>query len=210
MARPLTGTGLQYLRARYYDPQTGRFLSRDPLPGGHPYAYAGNNPVRYVDPSGMCHETLGSDALCRMSHHWERPKEGSSFDPNAGVECDYEQYLIVNGVCRNLCPEGWLVCGPSDEKQPWDYAGDLYHALDEDDRRLPPSDDECPVYASLWCGIEFFFIENPDCGFNLVYSGVIGYAILQSDGSLIVVYGETGVQTAMDAIEACNNAGRPR
>jgi RHS repeat-associated protein len=25
-------TGLQYLRARYYDPEVGRFMSRDPLP----------------------------------------------------------------------------------------------------------------------------------------------------------------------------------
>jgi uncharacterized protein RhaS with RHS repeats len=47
------GTGLQYLRARYYDPGIGRFLSQDPLPGGHAYAYVRNNPVRYVDPSGL-------------------------------------------------------------------------------------------------------------------------------------------------------------
>ena len=30
--------GLEYLRARYYDPATGRFLGRDPLGGGYPYA----------------------------------------------------------------------------------------------------------------------------------------------------------------------------
>ena len=52
-------TGLIYLRARYYDPATGRFLSRDPFPGTiisprsqQPYVYAINNPVLYVDPSG--------------------------------------------------------------------------------------------------------------------------------------------------------------
>jgi RHS repeat-associated protein len=28
-----SGTGLQYLRARYYDMATGRFISRDPWPG---------------------------------------------------------------------------------------------------------------------------------------------------------------------------------
>ncbi|TSC62613.1 MAG: hypothetical protein G01um101448_800 [Parcubacteria group bacterium Gr01-1014_48] len=53
-------TGLYYLRARWYDPSVGRFLSRDPIDeGGAPqvghqrYAYAGNNPLTYVDPSGL-------------------------------------------------------------------------------------------------------------------------------------------------------------
>ena len=49
-------TGFQYLRARYYDPATAQFLTRDPLVGmtGQPYAYAGNNPLTFADPSGMC------------------------------------------------------------------------------------------------------------------------------------------------------------
>lgn len=53
-------TGLYYLRARQYDPGTGRFLTTDPvsLPIDDPYVasyvYAGNNPTRYTDPSGKC------------------------------------------------------------------------------------------------------------------------------------------------------------
>ena len=49
-------SGLYYMRARMYDPSTGRFMSMDPigLVGGvNPYAYVQNNPVRYSDPSGM-------------------------------------------------------------------------------------------------------------------------------------------------------------
>lgn len=46
-------TGLQYLRARCYDPATGRFASRDPLPLMQRYAYVGGNPVNYVDPTGL-------------------------------------------------------------------------------------------------------------------------------------------------------------
>jgi RHS repeat-associated protein len=49
-------SGLQYLRARYYDPATQQFISRDPAEGstGQPYAYAGGNPVNLGDPSGHC------------------------------------------------------------------------------------------------------------------------------------------------------------
>ncbi|OQM46194.1 hypothetical protein B6A27_08365, partial [Anoxybacillus sp. UARK-01] len=52
-------TKLYYLQARYYDPETARFLSRDPYPGDldnpitqNGYTYANNNPVIYVDPDG--------------------------------------------------------------------------------------------------------------------------------------------------------------
>ncbi len=52
-------SALYYLRARYYDPNTGRFLAHDP--GGtsptrpatyHPYLYAENSPVSRVDHTG--------------------------------------------------------------------------------------------------------------------------------------------------------------
>jgi RHS repeat-associated protein len=50
---------LYYLRARYYNPATGRFLSRDPEDGVptepatlHKYDYAGSNPVNAMDPTG--------------------------------------------------------------------------------------------------------------------------------------------------------------
>lgn len=50
---------LYYLRARYYDPETGRFISRDSFEGFqddpqslHKYTYAHNDPVNLTDPSG--------------------------------------------------------------------------------------------------------------------------------------------------------------
>ena len=47
-------SGLYYYGARYYNPDIGRFVSVDPLynPSESPYAYAANNPVKYVDPDG--------------------------------------------------------------------------------------------------------------------------------------------------------------
>jgi RHS repeat-associated protein len=51
--------GLYYLRARYYNPSTGRFLSRDPKDGDttdpktlHKYLYANGDPVNRLDPRG--------------------------------------------------------------------------------------------------------------------------------------------------------------
>ena len=50
-------TGLYYVRARWYDPAQGRFISEDPigLAGGiNNYAYALNDPVNLSDPTGLC------------------------------------------------------------------------------------------------------------------------------------------------------------
>ncbi len=52
-----TDLGLNYMQARYYDPKIGRFYANDPLSfrdihSFNRYAYAANNPYKYVDPDG--------------------------------------------------------------------------------------------------------------------------------------------------------------
>ena len=53
-------TDLIFLRARYYDSSTGRFITRDPIPGVeknpqslNPYIYVVNNPINLTDPYGL-------------------------------------------------------------------------------------------------------------------------------------------------------------
>ena len=55
-------SGLYHYRARSMDPSIGRFLQEDPLgisDGVNLYTYAGNNPMLFVDPSGLAAQRAG-------------------------------------------------------------------------------------------------------------------------------------------------------
>ena len=57
--KELDSTGLYFYGARYYDPEIGRFITADTIVQApydpqslNRYAYARNNPIKYVDPNG--------------------------------------------------------------------------------------------------------------------------------------------------------------
>ncbi len=61
----VAAAGLSYFGARWYDPQLGRFMGVDPrgfdeanVHSFNRYAYANNNPYRFVDPDGRVAETI--------------------------------------------------------------------------------------------------------------------------------------------------------
>ena len=60
-------SGLYYYRSRYYDPQTGRFLSEDPIRYGagdqNLYRYVFGNPSNFVDPDGLFLRQLGGQLV---------------------------------------------------------------------------------------------------------------------------------------------------
>jgi RHS repeat-associated protein len=52
------GTGLYFMRARYYAPNVGRFTQEDPAREGgglNLHLYAGANPISFIDPSGRAY-----------------------------------------------------------------------------------------------------------------------------------------------------------
>ena len=79
--------GLWDMRARLYDPQLGRFISRDPWPATLPgpatlnrYAYALNDPISLLDPSGLfCWTGKSAEGKCRglrdVAHSVAKPLE---------------------------------------------------------------------------------------------------------------------------------------
>ena len=84
-------TGLYNFRARWYDPATGRWLSKDPIgiSGGlNLYAFCGDDPVNYVDPWGLCEKGSKWDQMA----WWE--KLGKGYYYGTGYGEDALQYYV--------------------------------------------------------------------------------------------------------------------
>lgn len=88
--------GLYFYRARYYDPEVGRFISEDPIQdyipvvGSPVYSYAANSPVAFDDPFGLaCRDTIlrGPKQVLyniRTSTGWRPGATGSAGNDRGG------------------------------------------------------------------------------------------------------------------------------
>ncbi len=97
--------GLMYYRARWYDSQQGRFISEDPAgtsDGLNLYAYVGNNPLMYRDPSGNQREydsqRFGELIPSRQSN--SSPKKHPGLD-DTGQKCCVN--LVTDDAGRKCC-----------------------------------------------------------------------------------------------------------
>ena len=75
-------SGLDYMLARSYAYDIGRFLRPDPMqdeyPGLSPYAYANNNPLKYVDPDGRLLWKVVTKGLKVAGRVYDAAKKGKS------------------------------------------------------------------------------------------------------------------------------------
>ena len=87
-------SGLHYFGARYYDSDLGRFTSVDPVSSNEPYSYVSNNPMMFVDPTGMTEKPLA--IMMYNSNSPEFKEEIQQYMSN--YQYDYEFWLYgVNG-----------------------------------------------------------------------------------------------------------------
>lgn len=115
------GNGLLFMRARYYDVENGRFISKDPIgfEGGdlNLYAYVGGNPLVGIDPGGLTSErvlrAIKSQQSMNEVLYWEQEaylqeqiamtyERGvdalMSISPSKVPKVVYDSYKIISGV----------------------------------------------------------------------------------------------------------------
>lgn len=143
-------TGLLLLTHRYYDPESGRFLTRDPIGysgGVNLYAYVNNNPVKKKDPSGL------DDADREFDNRFNQPPP---YPPSLGMPENNPLLFPTSGL------EAWGAQGRNFPANDWDPHGGAYRhcvAACLLSRRVGP-------LASVLVWVWDTFSENPEDMFN--------------------------------------------
>ncbi len=88
------GNGLYYLRARYYNADTARFISRDLIRSIHPlevnpYQYANANPLKFIDPSGLSAKARLREMETRLDNARYAVETAKKNIEIAGTNLDY-------------------------------------------------------------------------------------------------------------------------
>jgi RHS repeat-associated protein len=219
--------GLEYLRARYYDNATGRFMSGDPLGSG--YGYAGGNPVNRVDPTGLFPLCPAPD-FCFDSTVLGLPSEAPmicSEQLNACVYSGgsiYPMHVVIvpapnlgningafsNGLDSTPCIQGDFNCGGTVDTAFWSLAEGFYCAVHPGLGDCADDPGHGPIAAA-----SAFFASHPSCLALATNVATTAIGQIPGAGAAVGAFG-SGVQTGMQGTSggaantvanALNNAG---
>lgn len=94
--------GIDYMKARSYDPVIGRFLQVDPMHEfASPYIYVGNNPLTHIDPTGMFSEDEKEEIKKRKRKEEEkirRARAMAAADRNWAAKTGLNEYGYGSGT----------------------------------------------------------------------------------------------------------------
>lgn len=144
-------TGLQYMNSRFYDSNTGRFLTQDTYSGNayepmsqHLYSYCGNNPVNYVDPTGHIYYINGyifnSNTKIDWDGYWKQRK-----DDNAKSIVEHAAAAVDSEMSKH------------EQLSEYDEIGGSDYATEQ------PGMDHCAAFASVmmsYAGYEMVYWKN--------------------------------------------------
>ena len=131
-------TGMVNLRARWYDPGTGRFLTKDSWSGDYEnpitlgkWLYANANPVMYTDPTGNCYTNPNIFSSGYWERFWDSPILGpcssNSTEENEGLtKCTQSPFPNISVEKPSILPpeESFVVINYSEgESQSALYVG---------------------------------------------------------------------------------------
>jgi RHS repeat-associated protein len=102
----LAAFGLVKLGARFYDPVTGRFLSRDPIIGKNPYAFASNDPINRADPTGLDDPPPPDDPTKITVTAGQGPQNDPNYRPDDSPQGNDSGPPLFNGGTPNAQPAG--------------------------------------------------------------------------------------------------------
>jgi RHS repeat-associated protein len=183
-------TGLYYFSARYYDPELGRFLTRDPKKGINQYSYCYNNPLKYIDPDGRAPKhVIDGPAI---------PAQGSPTPPVPPYDCqgDFSIFDSIQVAASGL----WTVVGFVTESLAIIIVGlgcmGVISACEVAKWLLDVANERIFIDPMYDVGFEGYFniygIEKPEyCRFIVrrdKYGQILGLEIYDSQGNLVGVW----------------------